>query len=159
MKKICLFIFTCLLLVGCSQPSKEDKQFEKYNSIKEKLVNQKEFSDSYPFNVSLVYNTLDDVYRYDIIINQTSEPMYSIEAMAYASEDDTSMCPTIGLFDEMVYHLKPNYIDKPNGYYKGVQLSGKTTKKQKVKLYIKYYTDEKKTKSVEKYIEVRDEIR
>ena len=55
------------------------------------------------------------------------------------------------------YSLKVNYINKSEGFYKGIQLSGKCSQKQTIKLYLRYFTDEKREKSVEKYIEVNEE--
>ena len=48
------------------------------------------------------------------------------------------------------FSLKPNYIDKKNGYYKGINLSGTTSKnKFDVKLYLTYNTEDKQ---IERYI-------
>lgn len=151
-----LFIcFICLILLGCTNnQSIEDENFNGYNEIKEKLITQDHYDKSYDFHITLVYNLLDTGYRYDIIIDQPQSDMYHITAMSYASEADDDMCPNIGIFDEDNYNLKKGYIDKQAGFYKGIQLSGTTPKKQPVKVYICYYTDAHKKNKVEKYIEV-----
>ena len=81
--------------------------------------------------------------------------MYYIEAMAYAHEDDQKMCPVLGIVDDSISHMKVDYIDKSQHFYKGVQLSGEIEKIQDVKIYVCYYLDKEKTQKVEKYIEVQ----
>lgn len=160
MKKVILLLVSLVFCFGCSAPSKEDQQFELYNQLKKELIVHKDMDQDIPCRISLIFNPLENEYRYDIVIDQVQEDMYDIMAIAYANEDEEQLCPTIGLFDEETYSLKVNYINKPAGFYKGIQLSGKCDQKQAVKLYIRYFTDEKREKSVEKYIEVKEnEIR
>ena len=140
MKKIWIGMMILLLCVAC-QSSSSDEQFQDYYQIKEQLITQHDFDKDYPFCVRVVFNRIEDVYRY-------------IEAMAYANENDQNMCPVLGIVDDSISHLKVHYVDKSKHYYKGVQLSGQTTQVQSVKLYISYYLDEDKTERVEKYIEV-----
>lgn len=152
-------LWIVLLLLGCSPIQEETVQFNDYYAIKEKLIHQQKFENTTDFSILLIYNQLEKEYRYDIIIDKPQRDMYNIVAMAYSSEKDDEICPTIGIFENEIYHLKKDYISKENGFYKGIQLSGRTVKKGKVHVYISYYTDEKKTNKVEKYIEVNDEIR
>lgn len=147
----------CLFLFGCTHDqSIENQNFDTYNEIKEKLLSQENYDKSYDFQIDLIYNLIDTNYRYDIIINQPKNEMYHIIAMSYASETDNEMCPNIGIFDVESFHLKKDYIDKKSGFYKGIQLSGTTEKKQPIKVYICYYTDINKEHKVEKYIEVNE---
>jgi len=161
MKKNIFICFICLLFCGCTtRLTKEEKQFFIYDDMKEKLVNQIQFDETMDCQVSLVYNELNDGYRYDIIIYQPLKDMYYINAMCYAEESLNQMCPNIGIFDDENYHLKKDYVNKKEGFYKGIQLSGIVKMKRKIKLYISYYTDIKRTKKIEKYIEVlENEIR
>ena len=148
------------LLVGCQAQTKdEDKQFSEYKKIKTNLIQQTHFDDEFPFSIQVVYNELDDGYRYDVVINQVQEDIYDLNVVAYTDESDEQMCPTIGLFDEEQYNLKVDFVDKANGFYKGVRISGTTTQIQNVKVYVQYYTDESLKNSVEKYIEVKNETR
>lgn len=153
MKKIWIGMMILLLCVAC-QSSSSDEQFQDYYQIKEQLITQHDFDKDYPFCVRVVFNRIEDVYRYDLIIDQPQVDMYYIEAMAYANENDQNMCPVLGIVDDSISHLKVHYVDKSKHFYKGVQLSGQTTQVQSVKLYISYYLDEDKTERVEKYIEV-----
>lgn len=158
MKKIIYMIILSLSLLGCqSSKSLEDQQFDMYYEIKEQLMNQTHFDESNDFLISLVYNQMETSYRYDVIIDQPNVEMYHIIAMSYALEDDDTMCPNVGIFDEHDYHLKKNYVNKQEGYYKGIQLSGMTNKKQTIKLYISYSLDKENKNRIERYIEVKEE--
>ena len=154
MKKIWIGMMILLLCVAC-QSSSSDEQFQDYYQIKEQLITQHDFDKDYPFCVRVVFNRIEDVYRYDLIIDQPQVDMYYIEAMAYAHEDDQKMCPVLGIVDDSISHMKVDYIDKSQHFYKGVQLSGETEKIQDVKIYVCYYLDKEKTQKVEKYIEVQ----
>lgn len=152
---ICLMSF---LICGCStHSSKEENQFQTYDYIKNKLIQQVQYDQTIDCQVSLIFNKLSDNYRYDIVIHQPQKDMYHITAMCYASEGQDKICPNIGIFDEQEYHLKKDYVDKQNGFYKGIQLSGTVKRKQSIKLYISYYIDSSQTKKIEKYIEVLEE--
>ena len=154
MKKLLLCIVILLVCVAC-QSSSSEGQFENYYQIKEKLVSHQNFDDEYPFHIQVIFNMIDDSYRYDVIIDQPEVDMYYIEAMAYAKEDDQSMCPVLGIVDDSISHLKVNEVDKSQHYYKGIQLSGQCLEIQTVKVYMSYYLNEEKTEKVEKYIEVK----
>ena len=72
-----------------------------------------------------------------------------IKAIAFIDKKDKNI-PSIGLLEKDTFSLKPNYIDKKNGYYKGINLSGTTSKnKFDVKLYLTYNTEDKQ---IERYI-------
>lgn len=145
-------------MFGCSssQSKEENKQFQVYEDIKQNLIDQQEFDSHYPFDVTLTYNQIDHEYRYDVIIKNPQEDMYQVIALVYAYETSDRICPTLGLFDEESFHLKKGYVNKSEGFYKGIQLSGTTNEKKAIKLYISYFQDEQKQKRVEKYIEVKE---
>ena len=153
-KKILLCLL-CFLMCGCTKDmSLEDQSFEIYKEIKNNILKQTLFDSTDDFQVSLIYNKINDEYRYDIIIDQPKNVMYDITAMSYAKEAEEEMCPNIGIFDYEPFHLKKDYINKKECFYKGIQLSGTTKIKQNVILYISYYTDKQKINKIEKYIEV-----
>lgn len=153
MKKTILFISVLLLCVACSQ-TQQNSQFTMYEEIKNDLKNQQNFDKDFPFRIQLIFNQLDQKYRYDIIIDQPQINMYNIMALAYAQETDEQSCPVIGLFDQEPYHLHKNYVNKAEHFYKGIQLSGECEMKRTVKVYISYYINEEKTEKKVKYIEV-----
>jgi len=145
-------------LFGCkNEQSSENQNFDIYNTIREQLIAQKEYDEIYDFRATVVFNQLENGYRYDVIIDEPVSEMYQITAMSYADETADNMCPNIGIFDEDSYNLKKDYIDKSSGFYKGIQLSGTTLEKQTVRVYVSYYTDANKKQKIEKYIEVKEE--
>ena len=157
MKKIFMLLL-CFFLFGCSHSkSIESLQFDEYHQIQESLIEQTVFTDEFDFDVYVVFNEINDEYRYDLIIDNPQNIMYDITAMCYIDEDTDDMFPSLGVFDEDMFHLKKGYINKEEGFYKGIQLSGMTLQKGKVKLYISYY--DKEDKKIELFIEVNDEIR
>lgn len=161
MKKVTLFVLSLFCLFGCvkQQVVDENKDFELYTQLKDRLLSQTSFDSQYPFSVQIVYNELEDQYRYDIIIDNVQVDMYNIIALAYADESDEEMCPTIGIFDEEKFNLKVGFVDKANHFYKGIQLSGTIQDKQTIKLYVRYHPIENQSDYEEKFIEVKNEIR
>lgn len=153
MKKIALFFLSLILVYGCSKQKELDPEVDFYLYTKQQLL-EKETYDKAEFRIQLVYNEIENGYRYDIIIDQPLIDMYYIKAMCYNEETDDEICPSIGFFDSESFHIKRDYIDKESGYYKGIQLSGTCQKKNDVLLYICYYTDENQTNRIEKYIKV-----
>ena len=160
MKKLVIFMLSLFLLCGCQPKKDEHITYDDYLKIKGQLEVCDSFDSYYNFNVSLVFNPINNQYRYDVIIDNPSTPMYNILAVAYAGEEDNAICPNIGLFDAIQYHLVPNRVDKENGFYKGINLSGMVNKTKNVKLYVSYYMESDCKTKIEKYIEVSEsEIR
>lgn len=146
--------------MGCqTSRTQEDLQFEKYEEIQERLSQCHEFEETDDFHTTLIYNQLENEYRYDLIIDNPQNIMYDITAMCFVDEDSDQMLPNIGIFDKKSYHLKKDHISKSEGFYKGIQLSGTAHTKGNVKLYIHYYLDEAKKNEKEMFIEVQNEIR
>ncbi len=153
MKKLMILLFSAFLLCSCQQ-KEEFISYDEYLNIRSELEKCKSFDTNYDFKVSLIYNPINDQYRYDIIIDYPSRDMYDITAVAYADENDDEVCPNIGIFDINKYHLINDYIDKDKGFYKGVNLSGMCNEVGSVKLYVSYYLEDDYKTKVEKYIEV-----
>ena len=153
MKKVIILILSLFLLCACKQ-KEESISYDEYLNIKSQLELCDVFDRNIDFEVSLIVNPMNQEFRYDIIINNPSDSMYDITAVACAGEDDNAICPSIGLFDLSQYHLVPNYIDKENGFYKGINLSGIVKEVRSVKLYVSYYKDKEYKTKIEKYIEV-----
>lgn len=161
MKRVICFIVCCVFFVGCGKQNSqaENSELDIYSQIKNELVNQKNFDNEYPYKIRLVYNFVEDKYLYDIIIDNVKVDMFYIKAIAYGTENDNQICPNIGIFNDEIFHLKNGVVDKINHFYKGIQLSGTIKNKQTIKVYVGYYSDKDKTKYIENYIEVNDEIR
>lgn len=158
MKKYLILCLLCLILIGCHHEL-SDNNMNKYSEIKNTLTKCKDFDKDFPFQVSVVYNEIQGQWRYDLIIDQPVVSMYNITAISYSQYQTDEISPNIGIFDEIKYHLVPDYVNKENGYYKGIQLSGIVSQKSNVYVYISYYTDQNYQNKIEKYIEVKDETR
>lgn len=154
MKKLMIFILSVFILCSCQSKQEEYISYDEYLNIKKELEVRETFDQDLDFKVMLVFNPMEDQYRYDIIIDYPTCDMYDITAVAYSGEDDDTMCPNIGLFDVYKYHLINDYVDKINGFYKGINLSGTCDEVTSVKLYVSYYLESDCKTKVEKYIEV-----
>lgn len=152
MKKMLMSIICLAMLLGC-QKQNENSDFREYEMIIETLKKCQIF-DEPTFQVRLIYNELEKGYRYDVVIDEVQIDMYDIEAICYNETSLDEIYPTIGLFDKEQYHLKKDYVDKKNGFYKGIQLSGISSQKNDVLLYISFYTDKELKNKDEKYIKV-----
>lgn len=156
MKRYILILLSFFLITGCQTKKNEDntdeKLYQQYQKYYTKLKNNKTFVSSIEeCSVSLVLNkTNNHNIRYDIIIDQPLHEMENIKVIAYIEEEKTYNPPSIGLLEEQSFSLKPNIIDKENGIYKGINLSGITVLDEiNVKIYLTYtYHDE----FVERYI-------
>ena len=142
-----------IMLCAC-QPKSEHITYDEYLNIKKELELCQTFDQDVDFKVTLIFNPMNDKYRYDVLVDNPTCDMYDITAVAYAGEDDNEICPNIGLFDISKYHLINDFIDKENGFYKGINLSGMCDEMTNVKLYISYYLESDYKTKVEKYIEV-----
>lgn len=159
MKKILLTIISLLILTGCNTENKEveidDKYYKQYQKYEEKLNDAKNFeTEITDFSIRLIVNqTNENEYRYDVVIDSPNVNMYYLQAIAKVGNDKTNSLPTLGVLEENNFSLVPNVIDKENGIYKGVNLSGITNKsKINVYVYLTYYLNENDTKKVERYI-------
>ena len=159
MKKLLILLFSAFLLCSC-QSEEEYINYDEYIAIRSQLESATTFDTDYDFKATLIFNPIQQQYRYDIIIDYPKCDMYDVTAVAYMDENDDEICPNIGIFDVYKYHLINDYIDKDNGFYKGINLSGMCDTTGSVKLYVSYYLDDEYKTKVEKIIEVfESEIR
>lgn len=156
MKKIALFLICCLVLAGCKKEVKEDNLlFEQYKEYEDKLNSCKEFKESSDeFSIHLVVNKANNnEYRYDVIIDTPTINMYHLQAIVKVDSDKSTSLPTLGILEDEVFSLIPGVIDKPNGIYKGVNLSGITNKSEfYVLVYLTFSLDKDNIDKEERYI-------
>lgn len=155
MKNKFIIFFVLFFLTGCLSKketvSYSDKQYNEYIEYYKNLKNNTKFeTECQDFSIRLVTNKISNgKIRYDVIIDQPCVEMESIKAIAYVDSHEKNV-PSIGLLEEENFSLKPNYIDKKNGYYKGVNLSGITSKNLfDVKIYLTYNSQ---NNHIERYI-------
>jgi len=108
------------------------------------------------FNIRLVVNKVEDKkYRYDVIIDTPTINMYHLQAIAKVAGDDNESLPTLGILEEDIFSLVPEVVDKANGIYKGVNLSGITSKSEfSVLVYLTFSTDKQSNNKEERYIKL-----
>ena len=130
MRKTILLLLFLVFCSACAASTQEDKQFELYNQLKKELIVREDMDKDIPCRISVIFNPLDNEYRYDIVIDQVQENMYDIMAVAYAHEDDQQICPTIGIFDEDTYSFCDTELEQKIliSKRKGRRLSWQTKK-------------------------------
>lgn len=160
MKKCLIIIISMLLFVGCTNTKNSDDQdilAKQYQIYADKLDNQQSYqTDCKEFTIKLIVNSIDDKSsRYDIIIDSPQINMYHLQAIAKVEKDENKSLPTLGILEENTFSLVPGVIDKENGIYKGINLSGITNKKNfSVLVYLTFYQDSKNKKKEERFIKL-----
>ena len=158
MKKIALILICCLVLIGCKNKDNNDNKFyRQYKEYENKIDNHNEFLNATnEFNIRLVVNKVEDKkYRYDVIIDTPTINMYHLQAIAKVAGDDNESLPTLGILEEDIFSLVPEVVDKANGIYKGVNLSGITSKSEfSVLVYLTFSTDKQSNNKEERYIKL-----
>lgn len=149
----------CLFLIGCSAKEKPEENilFKQYSDFEDKLDNSTSFSDSCDeFAVSLVVNKVkNNEYRYDVIIDSPTVNMYHLQAIAKVEGDNSTSLPTLGILEDEVFSLIPGVVDKANGIYKGVNLSGISDKSEfSILVYVTFSLDQQNSNKVERYIKL-----
>lgn len=158
MKKIALILICCLVLIGCKNKDNNDNKFyRQYKEYENKIDNHNEFLNATnEFNIRLVVNKVEDKkYRYDVIIDTPTINMYHLQAIAKVAGDDNESLPTLGILEEDIFSLVPEVVDKANGIYKDVNLSGITSKSEfSVLVYLTFSTDKQSNNKEERYIKL-----
>lgn len=151
MKKMLICLGLVLLLSGCHSKPENNETIEQYQSICDELLERSSFDTYDDFKVTLTYNSVEEGYRYDVVIDEPKEKMQNIIAVATTKHSDYG--PSVGLFDEEPYHMSQE-VDKENNIYKGLLLSGITSEEEPVFIYISYQLEN--NDRVTKYIEVKN---
>ena len=139
MKKIALILICCLVLIGCKNKDNNDNKFyRQYKEYENKIDNHNEFLNATnEFNIRLEVNKVD------------------LQAIAKVAGDDNESLPTLGILEEDIFSLVPEVVDKANGIYKGVNLSGITSKSEfSVLVYLTFSTDKQSNNKEERYIKL-----
>lgn len=128
MKKIIATILVAsLLLFGCDSADIKKEQTKTYNGFKESLLNNGDLLSSYiPFDYGIQINENNGKYTYTVYIDTPQVAMNSVQMMILNPVDmrDNFESPTLGVFDEVIYHMVPNQSNKASGYVKKMELSG-----------------------------------
>ena len=144
MKRFFVFLILLITLTGCQNTENQDtisKQlYNQYRQYYQLVTSSHNFqTECEECSIQLIINkTTNKQIRYDIIINNPKIEMDNIKAIAYVDKKNKDI-PSIGLLEEDSFSLKPDYVNKEEGFYRGINLSGLTTQTEfKVKIYFTY---------------------
>ncbi len=132
MKRFIGLFLSVLLLCGCAGKDNggESAALTAYEGYYQSVLETAHFQeDSQYFDIEPDMIRLDDgTYRYYIVIDNVQIGMYNIKAMIVENdipyEENDKMMPTLGVFENTVYHMIPYQSNQHGSYYKGVVLSG-----------------------------------
>ena len=156
-----------LLLCGCGSKKSDNEKdrLNKYEDMIELVRSYDSFLESSDyFEIDTEVTKLNEGgYRFYVIIEKARVAMYDVEAIAIEKNVDYSsfMAANVGIFEDRDYTMIPNQSNPDKGYVAGIVMSGlcndpetslymliqwkskdmSTTKRQFLKLDIKYYED------------------
>lgn len=132
MKKILICIIVLLTVGGCKNNARQPDE-EKYNSYltyyQSILDCDSKEAKSQCFDISLAVNKIEDnLYRYDVIIDNPRVAMYDIKALAVIDNltidiDENQMMPSIGILNNTNYNMIPFQVDNDKNFVPGIVLS------------------------------------
>lgn len=128
------------MLCGCKKETTQVSLVE-YNQFVEAISKQTEFEDSSQYvDMTLVMNQMDDYYRYDLIIGNAKEHLDNVRVVC-VDDSEATYYPSIGVYDAPV-NLDA-YTNEESLTYKGIHLSGTTTKESvEVRVLIEFIDEQ-----------------
>lgn len=155
MKKALITLLCLLMITGCSSNSELSDEDKEYNEIVAKIENQEDYIETQDyFNLDVSWQQVDSGMAYIVTLDETKIDMYDLMIVTYGGEEEDDILPNVGIYDDESYHLIVDYVDKSEGYYKGLQLSGLVDEESDVLIYIHYYSDLSYNNENELYIKV-----
>lgn len=131
MRKYLVGLMISLLLVGCSNSETILKEkYETYKLDYQSILNTTQFkSSSNNFAISSNITDLNGgTFRYDVFVDEPKIAMYDVEVLAIVDDGlliiSDEMMPSIGIYEDVEYHLIPFQVDAELGYQKGFNLNG-----------------------------------
>lgn len=129
MKKGLILLLTILILAGCSS-SVDEVKYQIYKTTYQSILNSTTFqSASENFNISASISDLgNNQIRYDVFLDQPKIAMYDVEILAIVDTGllviSDQMMPSVGIFEDVEYHLIPYQVNADAGYPAGFNLNG-----------------------------------
>lgn len=134
-----IIIILIFLLCGCNVINRDNEEpSSRYTYLIEMLKEHTSFTKSSDyFDINVEMATIDNGYRYYVIIDKPTLAMYDIEMLAIEPDKNYSnvMAANVGIFDKKEYHMIPNQSNPEEGYVKGLIASG-TTESSLITLHV-----------------------
>ena len=155
-----IILLMVIFLVGCESPEQNDLLLDKYKAAYGDLVSSDKFnSSSAYFDVETVVNKIEiGKFRIDTIIDNPKVAMYNVQVIAEINSNGIQqyeeVLPSLGIVDQSDYHLIPFQVNKDEGFYGGLVISGVSEKSEGEVILKINWTDYAETKSYEEFIEI-----
>lgn len=155
-----IILLMVIFLVGCNSPEESDLLLDKYKAAYGDLVSSDKFnSSSAYFDIETVVNKIEiGKFRIDTIIDNPKVAMYNVQVIAEINSNGIQqyeeVLPSLGIVDQSHYHLIPFQVNKDEGFYGGLVISGVSEKSEGEVILKINWTDYAETKSYEEFIEV-----
>ena len=155
-----IILLMLIFLVGCEKAEESDLLLDKYKAAYGDLVSSDKFnSSSAYFDIETVVNKIEiGKFRIDTIIDNPKVAMYNVQVIAEINSNGIQqyeeVLPSLGIVDQSHYHLIPFQVNKDEGFYGGLVISGVSEKSEGEVILKINWTDYAETKSYEEFIEV-----
>ncbi len=160
MKKFFVTLLVILMLAGCRQETRQldEEKYDAYLTYYQSILDyENKQTSSQNFDIKLAANKInDELYRYDVIVDNTRIAMYGIEVLVIIDDltmeiDNSRMMPSIGIFDEDEYTMIPNQVDRNKNIVRGIDLSFTANEPEvSVSVMVSFY-DKDKTRNTKEY--------
>jgi len=144
MRKWLIGLLALVLLCGCntSTTGKESAEMSLYNDIVEDLASRTSFDEATDFQLAVTFTEISERYHYVVTLTNTTITMKDVRMLTWSEYIDDDYHPSLGIFEDPSYSLRPDYVDKDKGWYKGIALSGIVSEKSTVRVYLSYTDDD-----------------
>ncbi len=153
MKKFSLIFILLISLFGCSllNEKPEHKVGEDYEVYYKAIEENDSFlfeSSNYSINAEMVSLPSGKNIFY-IFLDNPQIAMYDIKLLAIDLEttyrSSVTMAASLGIFEDDKYSLVPYQVNAQSGYYKGLMISGETTKDElDIGMLVSWYNIDRK---------------
>lgn len=165
MKNWKIILVMLMFLIGCNAgPDKDALLLDKYEAAYSDLLsNDKFIVDSSFYDIEIAVNKIENNrYRVDAIIDNPKVAMYNVQVITEINsvgiEQFEEAVPSLGIVDQSVYHLIPYQVNKEEGFYAGLVVSGVSDKPKGDIILSIAWTDYAETESNKEYLELSYDV-
>ena len=161
-KKVLFIVIIITMVIGCNiiDDNPVDKSLNDYKAYYNSIEDNDYFNyESNYYSLSAEMIALSNgSYSYYIFLDNPQVAMYDIRILAIDLENDyetnETMAASIGIFEDEKYSLIPHQVNSESGFYKGLMLSGQTTKSEiNLGLLVSWYSNDRE-KSHREFIKI-----